>query len=394
MKIAFVTHTFSPEFIGGRENHIRNLAKALSKTDDITIFTGSKVKKIVKEKMEGYTLYNIPMISLRLSKNPLQIYRIIPHMFFLLKKEKFDIIHAFEYGCFSTDMALLYSRFFNIPMLLTVYGYVITNPFLKFLKAAYDISIGKAVLNNAKDIICISEAQKRDILKHAKSSLIDNKIKIQSNSIEVKDFTDLPVNTDEIRKRYKLNNGPILLAAGRLLPRKGFNHLITAMKEITEVYPDINLIVLGPDMGELTNLENLANELSIKKNIFFTGPSGGDMIKKFLAVCDIFIHPSLYEGLPLVLLEAMACGKPIVATKLDGIQKALKHKEEVLFVNSGSHRELTENILLLLKDRELVLKIAENAKRKVKEHDIGKEAIKIKQVYKDILGTVKNSMVN
>ncbi len=166
MKIAMVVHTSYPEFVGGREHHVHYLASAIAGNNEVLVISGSRnISKVEKVRIGNYNRITIPMVSVKVSNNPLQIYRFTPGLFSLLKKEKPDLIHAFEYGSYTTDISYLYCLRFNVPLFLTVYGYQFRNPFLKFSKILYDYSLGKALVRKADKIFYPSDAQYKEILR-------------------------------------------------------------------------------------------------------------------------------------------------------------------------------------------------------------------------------------
>jgi len=121
MKIAFVVHTAYPEFIGGREHHIHHLAAELAKSNEVYVIAGGSADPAGTEKINGYHLIRLPMLSIRVSRNPLQIYRIVRGVYKTLCSIDPDIIHAFEYGSNTTDIAYMYVMFKSKPLVLTVY---------------------------------------------------------------------------------------------------------------------------------------------------------------------------------------------------------------------------------------------------------------------------------
>lgn len=88
MKIAFTVHTSYPDFIGGREHHVHHLAYALAKDYEVVVISGGSSKKVQRQRINGYSLIMLPMISLKVSSNPLQIYRVVPKFFSCLQGEK------------------------------------------------------------------------------------------------------------------------------------------------------------------------------------------------------------------------------------------------------------------------------------------------------------------
>ncbi len=395
MRIAFIVHTAYPEFIGGREHHVHNLASALSKTDEVVVFSGGRIKSIKIDKLDGYTLVRIPMISIRVSRNPLQIYRILPGLYSVLKKERFDLIHAFEYGSYSTDIAHLYSRRHNIPFLLTVYGYQFKNPLLIILKRFYDHYVGRLLLEKADKIFCPSDVQREEISKIFGKSDIHRKVVFQDNCIQIDNYRDITSN-EEILKTYNLKNEVKLLTVARILPRKGIKYLIFALYKIIRDYQftNIKLMLIGPNCGEGENIKRIVKKLGLEKNVLIIGGIPYSEVKNFLGICDIFVLPSLYEALPLALLEAMAVGRAVIFSNLPCAQKIITNEQDGLLVKPGNIDSLANAILRLCIDKGLREYLGLNARRKVVEFDSGIEALRVRRIYDEVITFAKEKVVS
>jgi glycosyltransferase involved in cell wall biosynthesis len=384
MKIALVVHTAYPEFIGGREHHVHNLASVFSNTDEVIVISGSKTNKFESIKINGYCLIKLPMVSIKVSSNPLQIYRIIPKLFSTLKQEKPDIIHAFEYGSYSTDVAFFYSKRYGIPFIITVYGYQLRNPVLKFFKKFYDHFIGKPLFKKADRILCPSTTQSQEILKVSKSESIERKIMFQENCIRVDDYKNIIVNQGLLRK-YNLNNEVKLLTIARIVPRKGLKYLVLAMDKVVREYDfkNIKLMIIGPDCGELRNIKFLIKNLGLENYIIIIGSVQYKQIKDFLSICDIFVLPSLYEGSPLALLEAMAAAKAVIFSNLTCARKVIINGKNGLLVKSADPNSLAEAIITLSRNKNLCEHLGLKAKKTVRAFDSSVEARNTREYYKE-----------
>ncbi|MBU4149932.1 MAG: glycosyltransferase family 4 protein [Candidatus Omnitrophica bacterium] len=386
MKVALVVHTAYPDFIGGREHHVHYLASRLSQTDEVVVIAGGKTGKIQERKISGYRLITLPMISIKVSRNPLQIYRIIWKLFPILKIEKPDLIHAFEYGSYSTDVTYLYSKKYNIPFMITVYGYQFKNPILKFLKIVYNYFIGRKLYEEASGVFYSSEAQYREILGVIRKD-IRSKIVFQENCIPVNNFK-YAVPKQDLLKSYNLHDNEIkLLTVLRILPRKGLRYLVLALEKIIKEnhLGKIKLLIVGPDCGELKNIKTMVKKAKLKNNIIIVGPVAPHRIKDFLGIADIFVLPSLYEALPLALLEAMAAGKAVIFTSLPCAKKVIIDEKDGLLVKPADVDSLKRAIYRLCCDKELRQRLGYNARKKAINFDYQIEATKLRQVYTKIL---------
>ncbi|MCF7887593.1 MAG: glycosyltransferase family 4 protein [Candidatus Omnitrophica bacterium] len=382
MKIALTVHTAYPDFIGGREHHVHNLASELAHTDEVVVIAGGKSKKKQCRIIGGYKLVTLPMISIKVSSNPLQIYRIIPKFLSCLKQESPDIVHAFEYGSFSTDVTYFYAKKHKIPFLLNVYGYQFNKLLLKLLKKIYDRTIGRALLKGASKIFFSSRTQQYEILSIANDNKIAHKMMLQENSIKADDYQGVTSNPN-LAKKYKINDELILLTVVRLLPRKGIKYLILALNKIKNELniQNVKLLIIGPNCGELANLKNLVKTHGLKNDVAFIGPVALNEVKDFLNICDIFILPSLYEGLPLALLEAMASGRAVIFSDLLCAKKIIANGINGLLVNPADAHSLAEAIVKLARDKRLRDHLGHNAAESVRKINSCAEAKNVKKLY-------------
>jgi glycosyltransferase involved in cell wall biosynthesis len=128
------------------------------------------------------------------------------------------------------------------------------------------------------------------------------------------DLAESVGESDNIRERYNLGDGPVVLFLGRLHERKGLQFLIPAFAQATQDIRDARLLVVGPDAGMLVTAQTLAAQLGIADRVTFTGMLTGDDQRAALATCDLFVLPAVGEGLSMAALEAMAARLPLILT--------------------------------------------------------------------------------
>ncbi|HVO69049.1 MAG TPA: glycosyltransferase, partial [Aggregatilineaceae bacterium] len=144
-------------------------------------------------------------------------------------------------------------------------------------------------------------------------ALPDERISVVPNGVQLRDFAHLPPR-EPFRMWWKLGDGLVVLFLGRLHARKGLQLLIPAFAEAIKVVPDARLVIAGPDEGMLATLKALTNEFNLDGRVAFTGMLTGDEKLAALAAADLFVLPAVGEGFSMAVLEAMACGLPVLLT--------------------------------------------------------------------------------
>lgn len=166
-----------------------------------------------------------------------------------------------------------------------------------------------------------------------------------------------PTSREKARLKAKFGYAgiPLLLFSGRLVPRKGVEFLLEAWREVCPGFPEAKLLLLG-DGPLLKDLEETAIRLDINGTCRFAGRV--DNVAEYLRAGDIFVLPSLQEGLSNSLLEAMATRLPVVATRIGGVVDVIRDGENGLLVAPSSGRELAAGMRALLRDAALGERLA------------------------------------
>ena len=196
-------------------------------------------------------------------------------------------------------------------------------------------------------------------------------------------FRSLRVNATVKRKELGLPpEGPIIGTVGRLVPIKGHTWLLRAVPRVLAEFPQASVVLIGdgPLLGEL---KELADELGITPHVVFLGTRHD--IPECLAVLDLFVLPSLNEGMGRALVEAMAVGSPVVATRVGGIPDVVADCTTGLLVPPRDDRALAEAILTLLRDRSRRAAYGEAARRYVDgRFDIETMVHNIERLYDEV----------
>lgn len=185
------------------------------------------------------------------------------------------------------------------------------------------------------------------------------------NGIDIQKFK--PRNKKEARKRLNISlDKKIILFVGWLIERKGVKYLIDAVPTVLKKYPNSLFIVIGE--GELKDkLVNQTRRLKVMDFVKFIGPKSLDEVSFWMNAADLFVLPSLSEGRPNVVGEAMASGLPTVATKVNGTPEFIDDMKNGLLISPKNSKEIEKSIILLLKNNKLRKEISSNSRRSIME---------------------------
>lgn len=236
-------------------------------------------------------------------------------------------------------------------------------------------SMLKLVYRKSEKIFVLGESIKKDLI---------NSYNVDPNKIVIYKYKISEIFHTNVKSDVKQNlnpNGPIILTICRVSPEKGLNYLIEASTKIIQKNPNAKIIIKGSPIYSVTTSEkNYLEELralirknNLEENISIIEMSPHGEIPKFLAAADVFVLPSLSEGFPLVILEALASGVPVVATPVGGIPDVLTSGSNALLVEPGNVDELAEAITRILSDDTLRQNLINNGLRtshQIKENEI------------------------
>jgi len=377
MRVLQVTPEFPPPLIGGGGYHVCNLTKALVQRGvDVAVFTCNVQKATSLNKVAVETQFGKVKVH-RTSAFfvPGTIYPIAPKLIPLLLQEDADIIHAHGYQFFTSDAAAMVSKLKRKPLILTLHGF--PRGFNELTRKVYFHLIGKKTLTSAKKIVAVSNTVAHEFIA---IGVLEERICIVPNGICLEEYRQMPDGAD-FRKRLGItDNEKLILSIGRLEEIKGFQHLITALERIKT---DVNskLVIAGPEFTYSQQLRKLVIEKKLKDKVIFYGPINGKEKLMALTAADVAVVSSLYEGFGIFLLEAMATGKPVVATKTGIAQEVIKDGKHGFLVDSGDVEGLAARISEILKNEDLAFSMGQESKKVASLFDWKKIAEKIHLTY-------------
>ena len=196
--------------------------------------------------------------------------------------------------------------------------------------------------------IAVSEALKERLITERK--IPANKINVIYNGVNLEQYKPNLNSSEEVRNSLAIENeSPVVGTVGRLVCQKGFTYLLEAARLVYSENDQVRFVIVGCGPEE-ASLKQLAKSLSISDICMFVGERFD--VPEFLAAFDVFVLSSILEGLPRVVIEAMAMARPIVATDIDGVREQLRNNHTGLLVPPADPKALAEAILRMLEDKE------------------------------------------
>jgi D-inositol-3-phosphate glycosyltransferase len=200
-----------------------------------------------------------------------------------------------------------------------------------------------------------------------------------------------PVEKGDARRQLGLGDGDrILLFVGRIEPLKGVDILLGAAAQI-ESASDCFVIVIGGDStarNEVAHLRSLAVQLGIAERVMFLGPVDHERLPMFYSAADVCVVPSFYESFGLVALEAMACGTPVVASRVGGLTGTVRDGETGYLIPWRCPEPFAERIELLLGNEELRSAFGRSAREAVERYRWGNVAEAVLTIYREAIDGV------
>lgn len=344
-----MTYEYPPFIIGGAGTYAEKVTCELAKLGHEIFVFAPQIEKLSREAVNVPNLRIIRVrINDRLPFKALQFWLSLPKVIKTAEKNgKFDIIHFNGISYW-----FLKKRLGSAPHIVTIHHLVtdaIKSNNLSMVSRFKNLSgensliipwIEKRCIRFADKIIAVSNFTKDQILKNynvepGKTSVIYNGIDLNTQSFSEEDV-------EATKKGFVLDNKPVLLFVGRVDdPRKGLDMLIKALPKVLKK-GDVNLLVVGK--GDQTKARELAESIGVSNKIVFTGFVDDITLKKCYALCDVYVCPSRLEGFGLTLLDAMAAGKPIVATRVGAIPEVIRDKANGVLAEPDDENSLARAI--------------------------------------------------
>ena len=406
MKILYVCKSLPHSFQGGIQTHVWKLSEYMLRLGhDVTILTAGSWRTGEKRyDMEGRHIIEIPYLPMR--RQPIMPWFLEELSFNIATKRwlsqnvtgrlsddktGFDLIHLQGRSGFTFPQ-----RHNTIPVITTFHGLISVenkkahkSGVQKYLHEYWASNFEKNALKNSNAIIAVSHEMQDEIRDFVPT--IRPEITILPNGVTIPSPTIPTPSTLGAE-------GKTLLFVGRLDRIKGVFNLIEAMKF---VQPDIQLVMIG-DGSERENLEKMLDtaqrtpfgesynpsesESGIRQRVKLLGALPNERVLEWVAQCDALILPSFHETQGIVLLEANAYGKPVIASNINGIKEVVKQGYNGLLCNPYNPKHIAETINRLFSDAETMAKMGENGRELVaRKYNWSIIAQQTEKVYRQVI---------
>jgi glycosyltransferase involved in cell wall biosynthesis len=353
---------------GGMQTHIMNLIDSMVAHEiNVTLIGVSHKKKQIDKTFKFIHI----TVKEKMSSHEFLINLLFKSYFFKISKS--SIIHAHR-----PDAMLPFVLFFRKnPKVCTLHGLVNKGIFFKKGKLVGTIYrlIERYTLKHTDAVIAVSDETKDVYLQ--KYPWLKDKIKVIPVGFDEKLFR--PLNKNKMRRKYEFDiDDKIILYVGRFEKEKRLDTLLNAFKEIKTKFINAKLVLVGYGR-EKNNIEKLIKKLDIK-DAMILNTIEHDRIPEIMNCADVFALTSIYEGMPTVVLEALACGIPVVSTDVGDVYKVVNNKTGYILTSDENYDEYAK---LLIKCLEQGENMKEDCVKIVQSYYLEKIAEKTMAVYKE-----------
>ena len=336
---------------GAEENTLLTCNYSAEIGDKVTLIIGSDYDKEILCKLDK----RVKLIKVNTLLRDISLFKDFSTLFKLikiLKKINPDIVHTHESK--AGIIGRLSARLINIKLIIhTVHILPFTN--VNVFKAKFYIFLEKTVSNFTHKFICVSKGMMNESLKNGIGS--KKKYLVIHSGFDLQLFKKAKKNYNLINlKNYRLNPKKyfVLLMIGAFEERKRQIEFLYIFKKLLDKNPNLILVFVGS--GKLLKeAKKISEQINVNKNVYFAGFRKNP--ENFISLADICIMNSIREGLPRVVPQYLAGGKPVISTNLPGISEIIKNNKNGFIVNMNKPNDLKKKIELIINDKRIYKKM-------------------------------------
>jgi glycosyltransferase involved in cell wall biosynthesis len=390
MNILQVIPIFNPpELYGGSQQVVYQISKELVKRGhEVSIYTSDVKRSNLKERVEkvteeidGIKVFHFKTVAASLLTKKIRLL-ITPEMGRSLKQEArcFDLIHVHEARSYQHKIVWQHARKNKLQYIIQAHGNLGFQEGL--LRKFYDFFYCSKILRGAAKDIALSRTEAE---QYRRMGVPEEKIAIIPNGIDLSEYANLPPKGC-FKKKFGIEEEKIVLYLGRIHKIKGIDILVKAFANVVKKLDDVRLVIVGPDDGYLRELKTLIKASKMENNVLITGPLyGRDKLEAYVDA-DAYVMPSKYEIWGMTVLEAYACGKPVIASSIMSISDIVVNERTGVLFRAGDIKELAEKIKYMLVHSEKSEQMGNEARKFVEEKfSIDKVVNLLEALYEKVL---------
>lgn len=374
LRVCMITEDFPP-VCAGVGHYVHALANELMRRGhELTVITRGSWRSTTRTNYGNLTVYHVRFF-------PLYPFHVQPHGIFVNQllgrlQNNLDIIHI--HGPMAPSINTV------LPTVLTQHGtarasigYLRTLDFFSVGAKAFSWmyeALDRAAVKSVNCVSAVSEACADELIKHCNAK----DVQIIGNGVDTEFFT--PIGESVVRRKQ-----PIVAYVGLLNSRKGLPDLVNGMSKVIRDIPEAHLVLAGAGPMEVY-LRRQVRELGLQDCVSFVGYLDREGVRTLYREADVMVLPSYHEGLPNVVLESMASGTPIVATRIPGTIEAVEHGQVGLLVEPHEPEQISQAIMKLLGDDALRREMSIEARRRAQnEFDWRVVADRVECIYEGLV---------
>lgn len=338
---------------GGGERYLELLCDRLDRARYRTLVIcpepGPFVGRMKERGVDTHLVHLAPLF------NPLALWRLTR----LLARERVTILQT--HGARANFYGRIAGRLAGVPVIISTIHNSLKDYEVSPLKRWVYALLSRLTLSLVHRIICVSDANRRDLIEECPAA--EAKTQTVYNGVDPSAFPSRP-DRQKVRQELGITQGPVLVTIGRLTEQKGHRYLLRAFPGLLSTWPQLCCVFVGE--GELHDaLHHLAIDLGVERACRFVGVR--EDIADILAAADLFVLPSLSEGFPFVLLEALAMGRPVVASRVNGVPELIEDHKTGLLVPPRDPQALARAVREMLSDPAAASKLGAAGRALVQE---------------------------
>jgi glycosyltransferase involved in cell wall biosynthesis len=349
---------------GGSPDIIRILCSSLDPEKfNVTLITGISLNQShkTKEFLQKYREKVISISPLRRDINPVYDFLALFSLYRLFRKEKFDIVHT--HTAKAGILGRIAARLAGIPRVIhTPHGHNFYGYFGSLGSKAV-IHTERIMSKLTHKIIALTELEKRDLAVYHVA--LPSQVAVVNSGLELDHYRAIAVDTKRKKEDLHIREDAVVVGmVGRLEPVKGPEYFVEAADMVLKKHPNITFLIVG-DGSLYDSLKAQCSRMHISDSLIFTG--WREDIPELLTMIDLLVLPSLNEAVGRILIEAGACGKPVVATRVGGIPEVVLDNKTGVLVPPRDAAEMARAIMVLAEDKKKRVSMGETAKNWVDE---------------------------